>query len=182
MMSSAALLAACLLVQTALVHADSATPQCISAAPCKLSCAPTCPSDRYVFGLYGVRSARAPAAVPLSDLSQAAVLKGSSVMRMDNIIARVTAIAEQQAAAAIQTVNSDRYPVATDPHTGSWVTVQPGHWTSGFFPGVLWQLHSLTGKTQWAEAAQKWQAPLAGKQRYWAAQHDFGRCQAAGCN
>ena len=127
-MRSAAFLAACLLVQAALVHADSANSQCISAAPCKLSCTPTCPSDKQILGLYGIRSARAPAAVPMADMSQATVLKPSSVMRMDNIIARVTAIAEQQAAAAIQTVSPDRYPVATDPHTGSWITVQPGHW------------------------------------------------------
>lgn len=43
-----------------------------------------------------------------------------------------------------------------------------------FFPGVLWQLHSLTGKQRWADLAQQWQADLAGRQRSWVAQRDLG--------
>lgn len=47
---------------------------------------------------------------------------------------------------------------------------------AGFFPGVLWQLHSLTGKQFWADKAQLWQAGLAGKQREFTTQHDWGEC------
>lgn len=43
-----------------------------------------------------------------------------------------------------------------------------------FFPGVLWQLHSLTGKQQWSDLAQQWQADLASRQRAWVAQRDLG--------
>lgn len=78
--------------------------------------------------MYGARSTRTPAAVPLSGMSQAKLLQSNSIMRMDTIIARVTAIAEQKAAATILTINADSYPVATNPSTGNWVTVQPGHW------------------------------------------------------
>jgi len=49
-----------------------------------------------------------------------------------------------------------------------------GDWTSGFFPGVLWQLYELTGKPQWADLAQQWQAALAEHQRDWWSQHDYG--------
>ena len=50
---------------------------------------------------------------------------------------------------------------------------------AGFWPGVLWQLHALTGKAFWAEKAQLWQKNLAGKQREFATQHDWGECRAA---
>lgn len=45
---------------------------------------------------------------------------------------------------------------------------------AGFWPGVLWQLHALTGKPIWAEKAQLWQSNLAGKQREFVTQHDWG--------
>lgn len=51
-----------------------------------------------------------------------------------------------------------------------------GHWMAGFWPGVLWQLHALTGKPIWAEKAQLWQKNLAGKQRAYTTQHDWGEC------
>lgn len=47
---------------------------------------------------------------------------------------------------------------------------------SGFFPGVMWQLHALTGKPFWAEKAQQWQQNLANNQREFMTQHDFGGC------
>jgi hypothetical protein len=53
-----------------------------------------------------------------------------------------------------------------------------GHWMCGFFPGVLWQLHTLTGKPLWAQKAQLWQQRIANNQRDFATQHDFGAwCQ-----
>jgi len=39
----------------------------------------------------------------------------------------------------------------------------------------MWQLHSLTGKQQWADLAQEWQAPLANQQRAWISQLDYGK-------
>jgi hypothetical protein len=44
----------------------------------------------------------------------------------------------------------------------------------GFFPGVLWQLHALTGKQLWADKAQLWQQKIANNQREFITQHDFG--------
>lgn len=52
--------------------------------------------------------------------------------------------------------------------------LRAGHWMAGFWPGVLWQLHALTGKPVWAEKAQLWQSNLAGKQREFTTQHDWG--------
>jgi hypothetical protein len=61
-------------------------------------------------------------------------------------------------------LSPDQYPVATK-SDGSWETVAAGHWMSGLFPGVMWQLYELTGgKKIWAEKAQQWQAGLANKQ------------------
>jgi hypothetical protein len=49
---------------------------------------------------------------------------------------------------------------------------------AGFWPGVLWQLHALTGKPIWAEKAQLWQKNLANKQREFTTQHDWGKYHA----
>jgi hypothetical protein len=59
---------------------------------------------------------------------------------------------------------ADGYPDVTLP-TGEWQVALPGKWVSGFFGGVLWQLHSLTGKQQWQDLAQQWQKELTNRQR-----------------
>ena len=42
------------------------------------------------------------------------------------------------------------------------VTSDIGWWTSGFYPGVLWQMYSLTGKERFHDLAVKHTLPLAG--------------------
>ena len=42
------------------------------------------------------------------------------------------------------------------------VTSDIGWWTSGFYPGVLWQMYSLTGKESFYDLAVKHTLPLAG--------------------
>lgn len=44
---------------------------------------------------------------------------------------------------------------------GTWRTVPRNDWTSGFFPGVLWQLYDYTEKEYWKESALQWTWPLA---------------------
>lgn len=93
---------------------------------------------------------------------------------MEAVIARVIAVAANKLAASTQKLAPNQYPTATLPHNGQWMFNNAGHWTSGFFVGCLWQLHALTGKPEWAAAAQRWQEGLADKQRTWQSQHDFG--------
>jgi hypothetical protein len=66
-----------------------------------------------------------------------------------------------------------QFPYAAD-DTDGWTTTAANTWTSGFFPGVLWQLYNLTGKPEWREHAHKWTQKLADLQRDWSLQHDFG--------
>lgn len=70
----------------------------------------------------------------------------------------------QALATTQQLTPADGYPDVTLP-SGQWKLALPGKWVSGFFGGLLWQLHSLTGKQQWRELAQTWQAGLANRQR-----------------
>ncbi len=44
---------------------------------------------------------------------------------------------------------------------GTWRTVPLRDWTSGFFPGVLWQIYDYTNKEEWKESALEWTWPLA---------------------
>lgn len=93
---------------------------------------------------------------------------------MQDLIDRVVAAAEGQALATTQQLTpADGYPDVTLP-SGQWKLALPGKWVSGFFGGLLWQLHSLTGKQQWRELAQTWQAGLANRQRGWISQRDLG--------
>ena len=43
---------------------------------------------------------------------------------------------------------------------GSWRMKPVDSWTSGMFPGVLWQLYAQTGRPSWREAAMAWTTPL----------------------
>jgi unsaturated chondroitin disaccharide hydrolase len=44
---------------------------------------------------------------------------------------------------------------------GSWRMKPVDSWTSGMFPGVLWQLYGQTGARSWRDAALAWTTPLA---------------------
>jgi rhamnogalacturonyl hydrolase YesR len=52
-----------------------------------------------------------------------------------------------------------RYPRTLDAG-GALVTTDIYGWTSGFFPGTLWNLYELTGDEFWRERAAEWTAPL----------------------
>jgi unsaturated chondroitin disaccharide hydrolase len=56
---------------------------------------------------------------------------------------------------------------------GTWKTVPLKDWTSGFFPGVLWQLYNYTEKDYWKDEAFKWTWPLADLKDY-DGHHDLG--------
>ena len=70
-----------------------------------------------------------------------------------------------------------QYPYSSDDGDG-WTTTAANTWTSGFFPGVLWNLHNLTGKAEWRAAAEKWTERIANQQRDWSLQHDYGAAAA----
>lgn len=46
-------------------------------------------------------------------------------------------------------------PHATN-HQGVYESVRTDDWTSGFWPGILWIMHDLTGKAHYKEAAWGW--------------------------
>ena len=56
---------------------------------------------------------------------------------------------------------------------GELVLVRPGDWTSGFYPGSLWQLYKLTGDEHWKVIAQKATARIEGE-KYNGITHDMG--------
>ncbi len=51
--------------------------------------------------------------------------------------------------------------------------VPSSNWTSGFFPGVLWNLYEYTGKHVWAERARSFTAKLT-QEQYNKGTHDIG--------
>ena len=66
------------------------------------------------------------------------------------------------------------YPHYTEKKPGAerytWSTVIPDQWTSGFFPGLLWQMYNWTRDEDWRQKADHWTRPL----RYESKHHDLG--------
>lgn len=56
---------------------------------------------------------------------------------------------------------------------GELELVAPGDWTSGFYPGVLWQLYHFTGDQKWKEEAEKATEKLE-KEQFNGGTHDMG--------
>ena len=56
---------------------------------------------------------------------------------------------------------------------GSLVVVTGGDWTSGFYPGSLWYMYELNGKSDWKEKAIKYTSKLE-QHMYNGSNHDVG--------
>ena len=56
--------------------------------------------------------------------------------------------------------SAGRLPRTTDP-SGKLVLVGPHDWTSGFFPGILWELYGLTGDSTYRSQARKFTGMLS---------------------
>ena len=47
--------------------------------------------------------------------------------------------------------------------SGVWKTAGAAHWTSGFLPGMMWQLYKNTGDTAWRDKATAWTLGIGGQ-------------------
>lgn len=65
----------------------------------------------------------------------------------------------------------DGYPRSIDNGT-TWETTEPRSWTSGFFPGILWQLYKYTENDSFLQQAQRWTNGL--EEQKTAPTHDVG--------
>lgn len=68
--------------------------------------------------------------------------------------------------------STSQYPEYTGPG-GSWVTKEPSWWTSGFWPGIIWQIYEFNRSGAWLIRARQWTAGLA-TQQYNTTTHDIG--------
>lgn len=84
---------------------------------------------------------------------------------------------EAQATLQLQEVHRLTAAGRVSPRTldaeGQLVLVQPGDWTSGFFPGILWQLYGFTKENKWLDAAREATAKI-GNEQYNGRTHDMG--------
>ncbi|UOB17801.1 glycoside hydrolase family 88 protein [Abyssalbus ytuae] len=70
-------------------------------------------------------------------------------------------------------VDSIGFPRSMTFNPDKIIKVTSGDWTSGFFPGNLWQLHRLTRREEYKEKAIQWTSFLEG-QKYNDKTHDMG--------
>ncbi len=81
--------------------------------------------------------------------------------------------AETQYLKATQTLtDQNRMPRNSNPD-GTWRTTTKREWTSGFFPGVLWQLYRYSGDEYWKKEALSWTLPLT-ELKHFDGHHDLG--------
>jgi unsaturated chondroitin disaccharide hydrolase len=79
-------------------------------------------------------------------LAAAALVAGAPPAHaaIDDTVRDGLEFAEQRLRATAPALPADRYPAGTAA-TGAWATTGPRAWTSGFFPGTLWQLYGASG-------------------------------------
>ncbi len=102
----------------------------------------------------------APSVIIIRSLSVAlAVTLVSSVslgQSLDSLVAHAIRFSESQLQKSVNSFgDSVKYPRSTL-NDGTWKTVKPGDWTSGFFPGSLWRIYELTGEERFREYATTW--------------------------
>ena len=80
--------------------------------------------------------------------------------------------AGHQLDAVARSLSTSKYP-STTATNGTWTTTGSGDWTSGFFPGSLWQMYEITGDPIWMTRAIDWQKGLEGRKND-TSTHDVG--------
>jgi rhamnogalacturonyl hydrolase YesR len=70
-------------------------------------------------------------------------------------------------------VDSIAIPRSMNISTGVYKKVKSKDWTSGFFPGTLWQIYKLTGDVKYKEKAAVWNAFIE-KEKFNGTTHDMG--------
>jgi unsaturated chondroitin disaccharide hydrolase len=70
-------------------------------------------------------------------------------------------------------IDSVAIPRSMDVAVGKVRTIQSKDWTSGFFPGNLWQIYQLTGDIKFKEKAILWNAFIE-KEKFNGKTHDMG--------
>ena len=82
---------------------------------------------------------------------------------LDSLVTHALQFAAQQLAATATSVNDPtRFPRSTLAD-GSWNVVDADEWTSGFFPGCLWQMYGWTSGTDFRTWAAAWTAGMEGE-------------------
>lgn len=64
------------------------------------------------------------------------------------------------------------FPHAADPETGRWEAKPGGAWTDGFWVGLCWLAHRLTGADRYRDWGLEWAARLRGREQ--SKTHDIG--------
>ena len=92
---------------------------------------------------------------------------------LDSLVAHAIDFAHTRMANTVHSFGESLiYPRSTLPD-GSWLAIDPGDWTSGFFPGCLWYMYELTGDTAFHACAERWTAGLEAQQ-FTTRTHDVG--------
>ena len=70
-------------------------------------------------------------------------------------------------------VDSLSIPRSVNISNGLLKKIKSKDWTSGFFPGTLWQIYQLTGEVKFKEKAAVWNAFIE-KEKFNGTTHDMG--------
>jgi unsaturated chondroitin disaccharide hydrolase len=114
--------------------------------------------------------ADAPAEVRAEGELSSSLVSDLPVIDVQGVLA---AAATKLAAYDLKNAVKTRYPIAAGANSKTWSTGGPGDWTSGFYPGMLWQMYEATGDPVWLARAQSWTAGIE-SQKNNTRTHDVG--------
>ena len=98
--------------------------------------------------------------VPSTRLFPPDVLRGDALRtKLDEVMT----LAAEKYKATLEDLggNTESYPELTDPGSGRWRVKGAEDWTSGFLPGVMWQLQQHTLDRSWRLNATAWTSGIA---------------------
>jgi unsaturated chondroitin disaccharide hydrolase len=86
---------------------------------------------------------------------------------------QITMMLEEVEQACQKQADEERVSPRTLDQNGDLVLVRSRDWTSGFFPGILWYLHELTGEEKWGMHARIYTQKIE-QEKYNGSTHDMG--------
>jgi hypothetical protein len=104
----------------------------------------------------------------------ASIQENTAPLTLENDLDRVMNVISGKVTQTVTEMSGDSilYPRSI-PVSGKWRTIPIRDWTSGFFPGILWNVSELTGNAFLRTSAERWTEGLRPLQ-YYTGSHDIG--------
>ncbi len=102
-----------------------------------------------------------------------AIPRTKAATGIDEKVDHALQFAKEQLKRSVSKINDPATLVKSTQPDGSWNSIKPGDWTSGFYPGLLWFISEYSKEPDFRKWAQEWTASLE-EQKNNTGDHDTG--------